>query len=1157
MIKLKPRITPEEFSELLSERILVFDGAMGTTIQNASLTVADYGGEAHEGCLEQLVVTRPDLIGGIHAAYLEAGADVVETDTLGGTPLVLGEFDLSDQAFEINRAAAALARETAVPFDTPDHTRYVAGSIGSTTRSLSLTGGITFDELIDQYTIQIRGLVEGGADILLLETALDTLNLKAGLIASHQVMAESGVQVPIMVSCTIESMGTTLAGQSIEAVFTSLEHARLSSIGINCATGPDLMTDHVRVLSALADIPVSVMPNAGLPDPDGGYSLSPEEMASTMERFITEGWVNIIGGCCGTTPDHIRLLAGLAAHAPPRIPARSIPAAVSGIDQLPLDDYTPVMVGERTNVIGSRAFKRLIGENDLDGAAEIARKQVREGAHVVDICLADPDRDEVTDMDDFLQVVTKKIRVPLMIDTTDDQVLETAMKRSQGKVIVNSINLEDGLERFERVAPLIHRYGGAVVIGCIDEDPDAGMARTRDRKLSIALRSHELLTGQFGLPERDLIFDPLVFPVGTGDPEYTGVAIETIEGVKAIKEALPACRTILGISNVSFGLPPAAREVVNAVFLHMNLQSGLDMAIVNTERLLRVTQIEEEERRLAEDLILNRSENALDALVDHFRDAEPRNTVARIDDLSVEERLSRYVIEGYRDGLEEDLEEMVRTMAPLDIINGPLMNGIAEVGRLFRENELIVAEVLQSAESMKAAVSWLEPRMEQGESASRGTLMLATVKGDVHDIGKNLVDIILSNNGYRVVNLGIKVPPGDLIRAVEAEQPDLIGLSGLLVKSTHEMTVTARELRTAGIDIPILVGGAALTRTYTTTKIAPEYDGVVQYARDAMEGLALADRLMDPEIRQELTMERSAADPAGAEEVEGTPAAPEAVVDIPPGGGLDHDFPLVDPVDLRSHTLEGNELDLEEIFSFINPAMLYGKHLGLKGKVEELFASGDTRAVELRESVEEIQKLAISEGIIAPRGVYRFFRSVGEGEDVVLLDASGRREEGRFTFSRQAKSPHRCLADYVRPREREQLDTIALFVVTAGHGIMEPSAEWKDEGQYFRSHTLQALALETAEAFAEWLHRQIRGEWGIEDDPEISRTDIFKAKYRGCRYSFGYPACPRLEDQEQLFHLLDAGRSTGVTLTETMMMDPEASVSAIVFHHPAAEYFSV
>ena len=1160
MNALEPRLSPGEFSKLLSEHILVFDGAMGTTIQNAGLTAADYGGEVHEGCLEQLVITRPDLIGGIHTAYLEVGADIIETNTLGGTPLVLGEFDLSEDAFEINRAAASVAREAAAPFDTIDRIRYVAGSIGPTTRSLSLTGGITFDELVENYTVQIQGLLTGGADILLLETSQDTLNVKAGLIAASRVMAEHGIEVPLMVSCTIESMGTTLAGQSIESVFTSLEHAGLSTIGLNCATGPDLMTDHVRVLSGLADIPISVMPNGGLPDSEGNYSLSPDDMAGVMERFISEGWVNIIGGCCGTTPDHIRLLAELADGASPRRPTRSIPAAVSGIDHLPLDDYTPVMVGERTNVIGSRAFKRLIGENDLDGAAEIARKQVREGAHIVDICLADPDRDESADMDDFLQVVTKKIRVPLMIDTTDDQALEMAMKRSQGKVIVNSINLEDGLERFERVAPLIHRYGGAVVVGCIDEDRDMGMARTRDRKLSIALRSHELLTGRFGLPERDLIFDPLVFPVGTGDPEYTGAAIQTIAGVKAIKEALPACRTILGISNVSFGLPPAAREVINAVFLHMNLQSGLDMAIVNTERLLRVTQIKEEERRLAEDLILNRSENALQDLVDHFRDAEPRDTAARIDDLPIEERLSRYVIEGYKDGLEDDLEEMVRTMSPLDIINGPLMTGMAEVGRLFRENELIVAEVLQSAESMKAAVSWLEPRMEQGESASRGTLLLATVKGDVHDIGKNLVDIILSNNGYRVVNLGIKVPPGDIIQAVGSEKPDLIGLSGLLVKSTHEMTVTARELHAAGIDIPILVGGAALTRNYTTTKIAPVYDGAVAYARDAMEGLELADRLMDPAIRAELAAERPTADtavPEAGKDYSTAPVTQVIPVDIPLGGGLDHDFPLPEAVDLKSHTLEGDDLDIEQIFSFINPAMLYGKHLGLKGKVEELFASGDARAVELRESVEEVQQYAIAEGIIAPRGVYRFIRSVGEGEDIVLLDASGRREEGRFTFSRQAKPPWRCLADYLRPREREQLDTIALFVVTAGHGIIETSAEWKEAGQYLRSHTLQALALETAEAFAEWLHRRIRVEWGIEDDPAMTRTDIFKAKYRGCRYSFGYPACPHLEDQEQLFHLLDAERLTSVTLTETMMMDPEASVSAIVFHHPAAEYFSV
>ncbi len=1165
---IKPRLTSAQFREMVSEHILVFDGAMGTYIQKAGLSAEDFGGQSYEGCNENLVLTRPDLIGQIHSGYLAAGADVVETNTLGAIPFVLGEYGLEEKALEINRVAARLARQAAAGFDTPGRTRYVAGSMGPTTRSISLTGGVGFDELLEYYSVQARGLLEGGADILLLETAQDTLNIKAGLLAVRQVTDAFGWDVPVMVSFTIEPMGTTLAGQSAEAVFTSLEHAGLASIGLNCGTGPAFMTDYVSSLSSLADTAVSVMPNAGLPDHEGNYSLSPEEMASIMGRFIDEGWVNIIGGCCGTTEEHIRLLAETAARGRPRHPTSRIPAAVSGVDYLPLDDYTPVIVGERTNVIGSRAFKRLIGEGDLEGAAEVGRRQVREGAHVLDICLADPDRDEPSDMAAFLDVMVRKVRVPLMIDTTDPETLEVALKRSQGKAIINSINLEGGQERFETVAALIRKYGAAVIVGCIDEDPEEGMARSRERKLSVALRSYELLTGEHNLPARDLIFDPLVFPVGTGDRAYVEAAVETIEGVKAIKEALPQCRTILGISNVSFGLPPAGREGLNAVFLHLNLQNGLDMAIVNPERLLRVTQIDEEELRLCEDLIFNRGADPLGAFTEYFRDREARPGPHRASDLPLEERLARYIVEGFRDGLEEDLDEALKTMEPLEIINGPLMAGMAQVGRLFNANELIVAEVLQSAEVMKAAVCHLEPGMEQLQAASKGTILLATVRGDVHDIGKNLVEIILSNNGYRVVDLGIKVMPGELIRVAGREKPDLIGLSGLLVKSAQQMVATAEELRKAGIRVPLMVGGAALTRTFTESKIKPAYGAPTLYAGDAMEGLALAQRLVDPRRREGGSPEPGPEPGRSRAAVEAGPAVPAAdtgaetevagvVEELPAGGGLDHHFPLPQPPDLIPHLLTAEELDLDIIFSYINPTMLYSKHLGLKGRLEEKLAASDPKAVELHNTVREIQDRVISQQLLRPRGVYRFFRAVGEGDDLVLLDPAGRREEARFTFGRQQVPPYRCISDFVRPRESGQLDSIALFIVTAGHGVSEKAGEWKDEGRYLWSHVLQALALETAEALAEWLHGRLRQLWGIADPTDMSRDELFKARYRGLRVSFGYPACPRLEDQELLFHLLDGEAATGVALTEGYMMDPEASVSALVFHHPEAEYFNL
>lgn len=1151
-IDIRPRLTPAEFRELLQERILVFDGAIGTAIQNA-----DIPSEKFEGCNEHLVLSHPDIIDQIHSGFLAAGADVIQSNTFGATPLVLGEYGLSEKAFEINRAAALLARQTAALFDTPGRTRYVVGSMGPTTRSISLTGGITFDELTEHYAIQAGGLLTGGADVLLLETVQDTLNAKAGLVAIRRIQQEFGIEVPVMVSCTIEQMGTTLAGQNVEAFFTSLEHAKLASIGLNCATGPSFMTDHLRALSQLADIPVSVMPNAGLPDSEGNYHESPEDMAAVLERFMVEGWVNIIGGCCGTTYEHIHQMVGIASGFPARRPSVGIPAAVSGVDYLPLDDYTPVIVGERTNVIGSRAFKKLIDEGDLEDASEIGLRQVREGAHILDICLADPDRDEASDMAAFLDVLLRKIRVPLMIDTTDPETLENALKRNQGKAIVNSINLENGEERFRSIVPLIKEYGAAVIVGCIDEDPDEGMARTKERKLSIALRSYELLESEYGMPERDLIFDPLVFPVGTGDRAYVEAAYETIEGIRAIKEALPGCRTILGISNVSFGLPPAGRDVLNAVFLHMNLQNGLDMAIVNPERLLRVTQINEEERKLCEDLILNRGDDPLREFIEYFRGRESPDSDRREEDLPLERRLGRYITEGYRDGLKEDLDEALQNMTPLEIINGPLMAGMEEVGRLFNENELIVAEVLQSAETMKAAMNHLEPHMDRMETASRGTMLLATVRGDVHDIGKNLVDIIMSNNGYRVVNLGIRVQPGELIEAAREEDPDLIGLSGLLVKSTQEMAITAAELRKAGISVPLLVGGAALTRSFTESKIGPAYGGIVTYARDAMNGLALAGDLLD-----RIHSAGEEVSSAVGHEVAAEPSIEHGDRTsiremVPPGGDLDHSFPIPQPPDLKLHIIGTGDVDLDTLFSYVNPVMLYGKHLGLKGQLDSMLAEGDEKAVELERTVHEIMELSSRDNLLAPTGVYRFFRAVSEGDDVVLLDHAGRREEGRFTFPRSSKPPYRSLADYVRPTISGQIDNLALFMVTAGHGVVENSARWKEEGRYLWSHTLQALALETAEAFAEWLHQQLREMWGIPDPPALGMTDLFKARYRGKRFSFGYPACPRLEDQELLFHLLDVESSTGVRLTESYMMDPEASISAVVFHHPEAEYFTL
>ena len=826
--------------EELQKRILIIDGAMGTMIQNANLSPEDFGGEEYDGCNEYLNIVNPGVIETIHRGYLEAGADIICTNTFGGTPVVLNDYDLGDQAHDINFRAAQFAKKCSAEFSTAEWPRFVAGAIGPTTKTLSVTGGITFDELTQDFYIQAKALVEGGSDLILLETSQDMLNVKAATIGIKKAFEETGKELPIMISGTIEPMGTTLAGQSIEAFYISIEHIKPLSVGLNCATGPEFMRDHIRSLSEISDGYVSCYPNAGLPDEEGHYHESPESLSKKLQGFAEKGWLNVVGGCCGTTPAHIRALREAVKDLAPRKPAESSRGHVlSGIEPLQYDEsMRPLLIGERTNVIGSRKFKRLIIEGKFEEASEIARAQVKGGAHVIDICLANPDRDELEDMSEFMKEVVKKVKVPLVIDSTDEKVIEEALKYSQGKTIINSINLEDGEERFDAVMPLVKKYGAAVVVGTIDE---IGMGVTRERKLEIAERSYDLLVNKWGLAPEDIIFDPLVFPVGTGDQQYIGAAVETIEGIRLIKEKMPRCLTTLGVSNVSFGLPPVGREVLNAVYLYHCTQAGLDFAIVNTEKLERFASIPEQEIEMADELLFTTTDKTLADFTDFYRGKKKEKTE---DDIpkTVPERLAYYIIEGTKEGLLPDLEAALQMYdTPLDIINGPLMKGMAEVGRLFNENKLIVAEVLQSAGVMKASVGYLEDFMEKKEDDSgKGKIVLATVKGDVHDIGKNLVEIILSNNGYKVIDVGIKVTPAKLIEVIRQEKPDIIGLSGLLVKSAHQMVITAQDFKEAGIDVPILVGGAALSRRFTETKISAEYDGPVLYAKDAMQGLDLS-----------------------------------------------------------------------------------------------------------------------------------------------------------------------------------------------------------------------------------------------------------------------------------------------------------------------------
>ena len=1169
--------------ELLSERILVLDGAMGTMLQQRNLTAQDFGGAALEGCNENLVRTRPDVVLDIHRKYFEAGSDIVETNSFGGATIVLAEYGLAADAHLLNKRAAELARQAADEFSTPAKPRFVAGSVGPTTKAITVTGGVTFEGLGEAYYAQARGLVEGGVDLLLVETCQDTRNIKAALLAIQRLSKEIGMQVPVIVSVTIEPMGTMLAGQTVEAMWASLRHAKPLAFGMNCATGPEFMTDHIRTLSQLSSEFVSCYPNAGLPDEEGKYLETPSSLAAQLEKFVDHGWLNFVGGCCGTTEQHIRAIAQMVDGKKPRArPGESHRAVYSGIETIEAEDSTrPLLVGERTNVIGSRLFKNLVAEEKWEEASEIARRQVKGGAHIVDVCLQSTERDEKKDIPVFYEKLIRKVKAPVMIDTTDATAIELALTYCQGKAIINSINLEDGEEKFERVVPMAHDFGAAVVVGCIDEDKLQAQAFTRERKLAVAQRSYKLLTEKYGLGPEDIIFDPLVFPCATGDENYIGGAVETVEGIRLIKQALPDVRTILGISNVSFGLPAGAREVVNSVFLYYCTKAGLDLAIVNTEKLERFASIPQHERDLAENLLFSHppkevpadhsqtellgnvpadwreqkkeqraavNQYHIAAIADYFRTAKKKEKKLAAD-LPLDERLANYIIEGTRDGLIADLErKRAEGVSPLEIINGPLMSGMAEVGRLFNANELIVAEVLQSAEAMKASVNHLEQFMEKADTAKRGKIVLATVKGDVHDIGKNLVEIILKNNGYDVVNLGIKVPPEELIKAYLQHHPDAIGLSGLLVKSAQQMVITAGDLRGAGIEIPLLVGGAALSARFTQTKIAPSYGKAVCYAKDAMTGLRLMNQLMDPATREQVLHEHAAsgngftvATTVKVAEIPKVTRSPKVRTDLP--------IPKVAYLERKVRLVP----DLHEVWSYINPFMLYGRHMGYRGDFEKRFAERDAKAVELYESMEEVKREAAE--FLKPRAVWQFFEVESDGEAMHLFTPGGAEPVHTFRFPRQRLGDFLCLSDYVLPPFDGKRDHIALFVVTAGEGVRERSERAKNEGYYFKSHGMQALAIESAEACAEWLHRRIREDWGFPAPPELMMAQRFTSRYRGKRYSFGYPACPNLEDQAGIWKLLRP-EEIGVQLTEGFMMDPEASVSALVFHHPDCVYFS-
>jgi 5-methyltetrahydrofolate--homocysteine methyltransferase len=1164
------KLRQQALFDALEDRILVIDGAMGS-ILHSQLTVEDYGGAALENCTDNVVLTRPDLVQAIHRQYLEAGAEIIETNSFNGHKISLSEFNLQDKIHSINSTAARIAREVADEFYTDAKPRFVAGSMGPTTRSITVTRNVTFDELREGYYEQAKALVDGGADILLLETCQDTRNVKAALLGIEQLERELGYELAIMVSGTIEPMGTMLAGQTADTLYASIAHRKLLSVGLNCATGPEFMTDHIRTLHEMASTRISCYPNAGIPNEELKYIETPESLASQLEKFVDHGWLNLIGGCCGTTPAHIKAIAQMVDGKKPRAlktPPRK--AIYTGIELVEADDSNrPLIVGERTNVIGSRLFKNMIAEEKWEEASEIARRQVRNGAHIIDVCLQSTDREEINDIPLFYEKLIRKCKAPIMIDTTDPKAVELSLTYCQGKSLINSVNLEDGEEKFERLCPIAKAYGAALVVGCIDEDKLQAQAFTRERKLAVAERSVQLLTTKYGIPAEDIVIDPLVFPCATGDENYIGGAVETIEAIRLIKDAIPYVKTVLGISNISFGLPATAREVVNSVFLYYCTKAGLDLAIVNAEKLERFASLPPVERQLAENLLFNtptspeipqdwrqqtKEQRAevnqfhIAAITEHFRGATAR-VKAKAADLPLDERLANYIIEGTKDGLIPDLDlKRAEGAAPLDIVNGPLMAGMGEVGRLFNNNELIVAEVLQSAEAMKAAVAHLEKFMEKADTASRGKILLATVKGDVHDIGKNLVEIILSNNGYDVVNLGIKVPPEVLVKAFFEHRPDAIGLSGLLVKSAQQMVITAGDLKGAGIDVPLLVGGAALSAKYTSGKIGPTYSAPTLYAKDAMTGLRLMNEIMDPGAREDVLSKHTFEFPVDVPLAEVEPVVPitnirsskvRADLPIPPAPYLDR----------RVRTVP----QLTEVWSYINPFMLYGRHLGYKGNFEKDLLQRDQKALELFHQMEEVKKAASE--FMKIRAVWQFFEAERDGNAINLFTPGSASPLHTFQFGRQPRRDGLSLSDYILDPQDGKRDHMAMFVVTAGHGVREQYEEAKNAGEFLKAHALQALAIETAEGCAEWLHRRIREDWGFPDAATMTMQERFTSRYRGKRYSFGYPACPNLDDQQGMWKLLQP-EEIGVELTEGMMMEPEASVSALVFHHPDCAYFT-
>jgi len=1150
--------------QAMSERVVVADGAMGTMLQASGATLDDFLGA--EGCNEILNETRPDIVRSIHDRYLAVGVDCVTTNSFGANLANLGEYGLTARIGELSEASARIARQAADQWSTAGQSRWVLGSVGPGTK-LPTLGHVAFAELRDAYQENAAGLLRGGVDAIIVETCQDLLQAKAAIIGARRAIADTAGRVPLIVHVTIETTGAMLLGSEIGAALTALEPLGVDAIGLNCATGPGEMSEHLRYLARHSKALLSCMPNAGLPEltPNGArYPLTPDELADAHDGFTREFGLSLVGGCCGTTPEHMAaVVERVRGRAVTKRRPRAEPGVASLYQHVPFRQDTAFLaIGERTNANGSKAFREAMAAGRYDDCVEIARQQTRDGAHLLDLCVDYVGRDGVADMKELAGRLATAATLPLVLDSTEHEVLAAGLELLGGRAVVNSVNYEDGDgpdSRIARVMPLVKEHGAAVIALTIDEQ---GQARTAEWKVNVATRLIEDLTGNWGMRVSDIIVDCLTFPIATGQEETRRDAIATIEAIREVKRRYPDVQTTLGVSNVSFGLNPAARAVLNSVFLDECVRAGLDSAIVHAARIMPIARIPDEQLQAALDLIYDRRREDYDPLarlLELFEGVDAAavraGRAAELAGLPLWERLKRRIIDGERAGLEADLDEALTQRPALEIVNDVLLDGMKTVGERFASGQMQLPFVLQSAEVMKSSVGYLEPHMERTGEAGRGTIVLATVRGDVHDIGKNLVDIILSNNGYDVVNIGIKQPISAIVAAAEENDADVIGMSGLLVKSTVVMRDNLAELNSRKLAQrwPVLLGGAALTRSYVEQDLATLFDGEVRYARDAFEGLRLMDACMAvkrgetgaslPPLRER----RVAARPASAR-LQVTP--PE---DMPLRSDVRTDNPIPAPPFWGDRIIKG--IPLADYAAYLDERATFMGQWGLKSSrgagpaYDELVESeGRPR---LRMWLERLRTEAMIEAAV----VYGYFPCVSEGNDLVILDGSGAARE-RFSFPRQRRDRHLCLADFFRPRESGETDVVAFQLVTVGTKISEAAAELFAKNSYRDYVELHGLSVQLTEALAEFWHTRIRSELGFgEDDPE-NLEDFFRLGYRGARFSFGYAACPNLEDRAKIVRLL-APERIGVELSEEFQLTPEQATDALVAHHPEAKYFSI